>query len=71
GQDISGPLSRSSPPARRAGRMALGREPELRQAQIASAGVANLNLNGIDRYSGFAPNGFNGRYYYAKAAYAW
>jgi len=33
--------------------------------------VANLNVNGITRYSGFAPNGFNGRYYYAKASYSW
>jgi iron complex outermembrane receptor protein len=38
-------------------------------AQITSAG--NLNLNGINRYSGFAPNGFNGRYFYARAAYSW
>jgi iron complex outermembrane receptor protein len=38
-------------------------------AQVTSAG--NLNLNGITRYSGFAPNGFNGRFYYVKAAYAW
>jgi iron complex outermembrane receptor protein len=38
-------------------------------AQITSA--ANLNVNGIQRYSGFAPNGFNGRFFYAKAAYAW
>jgi iron complex outermembrane receptor protein len=38
-------------------------------AQVTSA--ANLNLNGINRYSGFAPNGFNGRFYYVKAAYAW
>jgi len=33
--------------------------------------VANLNLNGINLYSGWAPNGFNGRYYYAKAGYSW
>lgn len=38
-------------------------------AQVTSA--ANLNLNGINRYSGFAPNGFNGRFYYVKAACAW
>jgi iron complex outermembrane receptor protein len=38
-------------------------------AQVTAA--ANLNLNGIQRYSGFAPNGFNGRFFYAKAAYAW
>jgi iron complex outermembrane receptor protein len=31
----------------------------------------NLNNNGINPYSGFAPNGFNGRYYYAKAGYSW
>jgi iron complex outermembrane recepter protein len=31
----------------------------------------NLNTNGIYRYSGFAPNGFNGRFFYAKAAYSW
>ena len=37
--------------------------------QVTSAG--NLNNNGINPYSGFAPNGFNGRYYYAKAAYSW
>ena len=37
--------------------------------KITSAG--NLNTNGIYPYSGFAPNGFNGRYYYAKAAYVW
>ena len=37
--------------------------------QVTSAG--NLNNNGINPYSGFAPNGFNGRFYYAKAAYSW
>jgi iron complex outermembrane receptor protein len=37
--------------------------------QVTSAG--NLNNNGINPYSGFAPNGFNGRYYYAKASYTW
>jgi iron complex outermembrane receptor protein len=37
--------------------------------QVTSAG--NLNNNGINPYSGFAPNGFNGRYYYAKAGYSW
>jgi iron complex outermembrane receptor protein len=37
--------------------------------EITSA--ANLNLNGINRYSGFAPNGFNGRFYYVKAGYSW
>lgn len=38
-------------------------------AQITSKG--NLNTNGIYTYSGFAPNGFNGRFYYVKAAYSW
>jgi iron complex outermembrane receptor protein len=38
-------------------------------AQITSAG--NLNTNGIYPYSGFAPNGFNGRFYYVKAGYSW
>ncbi|MGK5081416.1 TonB-dependent receptor plug domain-containing protein [Janthinobacterium sp. HLX7-2] len=38
-------------------------------AQITSLG--NLNVNGTQPYSGFAPNGFNGRYYYAKAGYSW
>jgi len=33
--------------------------------------VANLNNNGINPYSGWAPNGFNGRYYYAKAGFSW
>jgi iron complex outermembrane receptor protein len=37
--------------------------------QVTSNG--NLNNNGINPYSGFAPNGFNGRYYYAKANYNW
>ena len=37
--------------------------------QITSAG--NLNNGGTQPYSGFAPNGFNGRYYYAKAGYSW
>ena len=37
--------------------------------QVTSAG--NLNNNGINPYSGFAPNGFNGRFYYAKASYSW
>ncbi|MBJ7309097.1 TonB-dependent receptor plug domain-containing protein [Rugamonas sp. CCM 8940] len=37
--------------------------------QVTSNG--NLNNNGINPYSGFAPNGFNGRYYYAKAGYSW
>ena len=38
-------------------------------AKITSAG--NLWNYGIQPYSGFAPNGFNGRYYYLKAAYTW
>ncbi|NRR30136.1 TonB-dependent receptor [Oxalobacteraceae bacterium] len=37
--------------------------------QVTSNG--NLNVNGTTPYSGFAPNGFNGRYYYAKAGYSW
>jgi iron complex outermembrane receptor protein len=38
-------------------------------AQITSK--ANLNNYGISRYSGFAPNGFNGRFFYLKAGYSW
>jgi len=38
-------------------------------AQVTSNG--NLNVNGTQPYSIFAPNGFNGRYYYAKAGYSW
>ncbi|MGK5038263.1 TonB-dependent receptor plug domain-containing protein [Janthinobacterium sp. LB3P118] len=38
-------------------------------AQVTSAG--NLSVNGTQPYSIFAPNGFNGRYYYAKAGYSW
>ncbi|MYM35342.1 TonB-dependent receptor [Duganella sp. FT94W] len=37
--------------------------------QVTSAG--NLNNNGTTPYSGWAPNGFNGRYYYAKAGFSW
>ncbi|MFZ6757168.1 TonB-dependent receptor plug domain-containing protein [Undibacterium sp. Ji50W] len=37
--------------------------------QVTSAG--NLNSGGTLAYSTFSPYGFNGRYYYAKAAYAW
>jgi len=37
--------------------------------QVTSLG--NLNNNGINPYSGFAPDGFNGRYYYGKANYSW
>jgi iron complex outermembrane receptor protein len=33
--------------------------------------AGNLNTNGIFRYSNFSPFGFNGRFYYAKANYAW
>ncbi len=38
-------------------------------AEITSLG--NLNNNGINRYSGYAPNGYNGRYFYAKVGYSW
>ena len=38
-------------------------------AQVTSLG--NLNVAGTQPYSIFAPNGFNGRYYYAKAGYSW
>ncbi|WP_426071563.1 TonB-dependent receptor plug domain-containing protein [Janthinobacterium sp. DSP2-3-3] len=38
-------------------------------AQVTSNG--NLSVNGTQPYSIFAPNGFNGRYYYAKAGYSW
>jgi iron complex outermembrane receptor protein len=38
-------------------------------AKITTAG--NLWNYGIQPYSGFAPNGFNGRYYYLKAGYSW
>ncbi len=34
-------------------------------------GHAVATRNGINPYSGFAPNGFNGRYYYAKANSVW
>ncbi len=37
--------------------------------EVTSAG--NLNTNGIFKYSNFSPFGFNGRYYYLKAGYAW
>ncbi|MES2104339.1 MAG: TonB-dependent receptor [Pseudomonadota bacterium] len=33
--------------------------------------IAANNLGGTLPYSTFSPYGFNGRYYYAKAAYAW
>jgi len=38
-------------------------------AQVTSAG--NLNLNGNQPYSVWAPGGFNGRFYYVKAGYSW
>jgi len=38
-------------------------------AQVTSA--SNLNLNGTQPYSVWAPNGFNGRFFYAKAGYSW
>src|SRR5450830_670086 len=38
-------------------------------AQVTSA--SNMNVAGTQPYSIFAPNGFNGRYYYAKAGYSW
>ena len=38
-------------------------------AQVTS--LANLNVNGTQPYSVWAPNGFNGRFYYLKAGYSW
>jgi iron complex outermembrane receptor protein len=38
-------------------------------AQVTSNG--NLNVNGTQPYSVWAPNGFNGRFFYAKAGYSW
>jgi len=38
-------------------------------AQVTS--LSNLNLNGTQPYSVWAPNGFNGRFLYAKAGYSW
>jgi len=38
-------------------------------AQVTSAG--NLNVAGNQPYSVWAPNGFNGRFLYAKAGYTW
>jgi iron complex outermembrane receptor protein len=38
-------------------------------AQVTS--LANLNVNGTQPYSVWAPNGFNGRYFYLKAGYSW
>jgi len=38
-------------------------------AQVTSAG--NLNVNGTQPYSVWAPNGFNGRFFYGKVGYSW
>ena len=38
-------------------------------AQVTSAN--NLNVAGTQPYSVWAPNGFNGRFFYAKAGYTW
>lgn len=38
-------------------------------AQVTS--LANLNVNGTQPYSVWAPNGFNGRFFYVKAGYTW
>ena len=38
-------------------------------AQVTSLG--NLNVAGTQPYSVWAPNGFNGRFFYAKAGYSW
>jgi iron complex outermembrane receptor protein len=38
-------------------------------AQVTASG--NLNVNGTQPYSVWAPNGFNGRFFYAKAGYSW
>ena len=38
-------------------------------AQVTS--LANLNVNGTQPYSVWAPNGFNGRFLYVKAGYSW
>ena len=38
-------------------------------AQVTS--LSNLNVNGTQPYSVWAPNGFNGRYFYVKAGYTW
>ena len=38
-------------------------------AQVTSAG--NLNVNGTQPYSIWAPNGFNGRFFYGKVGYSW
>jgi iron complex outermembrane receptor protein len=38
-------------------------------AQVTA--LANLNVNGTQPYSVWAPNGFNGRFFYLKAGYTW
>jgi len=38
-------------------------------AQVTSNG--NLNVNGTQPYSVWAPNGFNGRFFYGKVGYSW
>jgi iron complex outermembrane receptor protein len=38
-------------------------------AQVTATG--NLNVGGTQPYSIWAPNGFNGRFFYAKAGYSW
>jgi len=38
-------------------------------AQVTS--LSNLNMDGTQPYSVWAPNGFNGRYFYLKAGYTW
>jgi iron complex outermembrane receptor protein len=38
-------------------------------AQVTSSG--NLNVYGTQPYSVWAPNGFNGRFFYLKAGYSW
>jgi len=38
-------------------------------AQVTT--LANLNVNGTQLYSVWAPNGFNGRFFYLKAGYTW
>ena len=38
-------------------------------AQVTT--LANLNVNGTQPYSVWAPNGFNGRFFYVKAGYSW
>jgi iron complex outermembrane receptor protein len=38
-------------------------------AQVTALG--NLNVAGTQPYSVWAPNGFNGRFFYAKAGYSW